>query len=191
MTEINTDDFLKTIQHAKDSNNQIEKATCQAIAIDGINGLACFLGFQDGEISKVDYCDIKNHKIQFIEASDLGKTIGDLLSDISREIVKAKQQENPTKDLEKRIRKARWKPIKMEFQLKFQGSINVIERLYRKNRINKDPTYQLLIVCTNNTDIRILDILRNDLKIFLEGMIRKGVGVCTTRTVCQELISAK
>lgn len=191
MVKINTDDFLETIQHAEDRNNEVEKAACQAIAVDGVNGLACSLGFQDGQISKVDYCDIKDHKIQFIELSDLRKTIHDLSRDINREILKTKQEKNVTEDFEKRINKASWKPIKMEFQLKFQGSINVIERLYRKNRINSDPTYQLLIVCTNKTDTLILDLLKNKLRVFLEGMIREGVGVCTTRTVCQELISVK
>lgn len=189
MTEINTDDFLGMIEHAPDSNNETEKATCEAIEIDGTRGLACYLGFQDGEISKVDYCDIKDHNVQFIELSDLRNTIHGLSMDIDREILKAKQEKTLTEDLGKRIKRARWKPIRMEFQLKFQGSISVIERLYKRNTIKDDPTYQLLIVCTNKTDIIILDMLAKELKTRLEGMIRKGVDICTTNKVCQKLIS--
>ena len=192
MTEINTDDFLETIRHAEDRNHEIEEATCKAIAIDGANGLACFLEYRDGEISKVDYCDIKNDKVQLIELSDLSDTIGNLKLDIAREISESKQEEGFKKKNEKEIIDIYWTPIVMEFQLKVQGSMCVIERLYRTNAINNNPIFQLLIVCKNNTDILILDLLRNQLRTRLRGMVGRGIiNICITRRICQELISTR
>jgi len=77
-----------------------------------------------------------------------------------------------------------WGTVTNEFKRKWCGSIAVIERLYRKNEVHEsDPEYQLLIVCKNITDTRMLDQLCKS----LDGMMKK-VLVCNTENLEEFLI---
>lgn len=167
---INLDDFKKIIEHAPDRNNQIEKANCEAIQIDSDDGLACFLGFLSGTLSKVDYCDIKNPKVRFIELSDLRQKIREAQSVVIPD--------------NRQSRRTAWAPLVDEFKLKYQGTVAIYERLRQQNNILDDPEYQLFIVCKNGSDIQILDIL----KTRLEGMIQGGVRICRTENICNMLV---
>ena len=85
----------------------------------------------------------------------------------------------------KEIKNRAWKDTKNEFHKKWSGSIAVIERLYRKTGElgDADPSYKLLIVCKDHTDVRMLDALKTQLL----GMM-SSVVICTTKTLSEALI---
>ena len=180
------DRFFKLIEHSISREKKIEKSECSAFKIDDKDGLAEHLGFS--KLSKVDYFSKNGDKIQLIELSDLENDINKCKCNLAEEISKAeKKKGNKLNTREERpIRKQAWSLITNELQRKWSGSIAIIERLYRKNQIvDNDPDYQLLIVCKNKTDIRMLDIL----KVQLQGMM-KIVNVCNTKNLSVLLISS-
>ena len=155
---INEDDFLKKIQHAICDDGTIEQSNVEAYQLDDKDGLACHLGFHSSMIPKVDYYIKKDHIIKFIELSDLEEQINKLHLEMSA--IEGK----PAREA-KKIRKKAWEPLTSEFKRKWCGSIAAIERLYRKNQmIEINPEYQLLIVCRNKTDPRILESLTTQLQ---------------------------
>ncbi len=180
------DDFMQIIEHAKDRSKHIERSTCYAFKIDDKDGLAQALGFSNTMLSKVDYFVKNDDAIQLIELSDLEDQIQKCRFNEIQQL--ATENTNKLTAKEKRfIRKTAWSPMTNEFKRKWGGSIAIIERLYRKNRLcESDPNYQLLIVCKNQTDVIMLDAL----KVQLEGMMRI-VQVCRTKDLSRYLIEEK
>lgn len=173
------DNFQSDIQHARCRNGLIESSSCCAFKIDDDDGLAAHLDFNNSSLSKVDYFHKNNDQILLIELSDLDNQ----LSDIQSVLIEAHRNSTTAKEKKEATKKA-WSPLTFEFQKKWCGSIAVIERLYRKNElISSNPDYQLLIVCKNGTDIRLLDGLCSR----LEGMI-KSVKICKTEDISDYLI---
>lgn len=182
----NKDNFLQTIAHASSIDEEIENSELKAFKIDDSDGLAVAIGFHAAMICKVDYFAVNNNEIQLIELSDLRESIRNCNANIEREIESLREtQGEVTQYMERKVRKAAWKEIKVEFCKKWSGSIAVIERLYRKtNELgDADPNYKLLIVCKNHTDIRMLDGLKGQ----LSGMMGNVV-VCKTETLNNVLI---
>lgn len=165
---IDKDKFKKRICHSPCRNGHIESCNIDAFKIDDDDGLAYHLGFSTNTLSKVDFFLENDGTIHLIELTDLENFIkelhGSLLTKLAyHENTKGKKL---TSKEQKLIRKNEWKPITDEFIKKWSGSIAVIERLYRKTGIiEDDPSYKMLVVCKNETDIRMLD----ELKTRLEG----------------------
>jgi uncharacterized protein YktA (UPF0223 family) len=179
--------YLKVIEHAKGTE---KSSNVMAFKIDDEDGIAEHIGFKGNMISKVDYFLEYDSTIVLIELSDLrqelityGNTISGAFEKIAQEDIKPKYKR------EKQIvaKKQAWKGLRDEFSKKWNGSIAVIERLYRKTNkpADVDPKYNLLIVCKNETDIEILDGLVNQ----LNGMMgeNKSVQICKTETLNQIL----
>jgi len=189
--------YLQTIRHAADEGGEIESSHLKAFKIDDKGGLAQDLGFHAGMLSKVDYFVSSQHIVQLIELSDLEDScrychtlIQKAFNELNAAIAQAAQEQAiPIREISKReenaIVKAAWKEIKDEFFKKWSGSIAVIERLYRKtNELGEaDPTYTLLVVCKNHTDIEMLEPLKRQ----LSGMMG-NVKVCDTQTLKDCLI---
>ena len=183
------DEFIKEIEHSVCIEGEIENSTCCAFKIDDVDGLATHLGFYSNIISKVDYFSKKENEIQLIELTDLKNSIQKCGYNLAEELDKAEKKKGKrlTTREERPIRKRVWLSVTGEFKQKWNGSIAIIERLYRKNKIyNDNPKYQLLIVCKNNTDIKMLDILKSR----LQGMI-KTVNICDTKNISSQLINTK
>jgi hypothetical protein len=176
---IDANQFRSTLEHAICEEQFIERSDCEAIKIDDSNGLATHLGFGESMLSKVDYCSFVEHKVQLIELTDLEQSIDSCKKTHKTLTAQAKAEKDKlTSKDHKRIRKQAWHIITDEFKRKWNGSIAVIERLYRKNAIMDDPDYCLLIVCKNKTDIKMLDELTTQLM----GMTG-SVCVCNTENV--------
>jgi len=159
------------IAHSTCINGHVERCDCNVFKLDDADGLAEGLGFLNNQLSKVDYFTREGDCIQFIELTDLRETINDCVS----ERINIEQKQIQAKD-KRKLRKKLWAPCVCEFKNKWFGSIAVIERLYRKNiRTKEDPSYSLLIVCKDGTDIRMLDALKTK----LQGMMGE-VTVTTT-----------
>lgn len=182
---IDTAEFNCQLSHAIDKEDMVESADAHAIKIDDADGLAVSLGFGESMLSKVDYYACADKNVQLIELTDLEQSIKSC-RDVRNELTaQAKAQKNKlTAKDHKRIRKQAWHVVTDEFKCKWNGSIAVVERLYRRNEIADDPIYQLLIVCKNKTDSIMLDELTTQ----LSGMMGK-VRVCNTSSVSQFLIS--
>ena len=183
------DDYLQLIQHAKGEDKENEKPdeSLMAFKLDDSDGIAKAVGFHAAMLSKVDYFLSNNHVIQLIELSDLAADIKQYNDNIEKILnhLKETQKKQIDKSQEKDIVKEAWKDSKTEFMKKWLGSIAVVERLYRKNNesADTDPSYELLIVCKNHTDVKMLDGLKNQ----LIGMIAK-VKICDTSTLKSHLI---
>jgi hypothetical protein len=186
---INTQDFTCQLEHAMGQDKLVEYADSTAIKIDDADGLAASLGFGESMLSKVDYCAWADNKVQLIELTDLEESIKSC-RDVRNELMaQAEKQAKETKRKltakeRKDIRKQAWHVVTDEFKCKWNGSIAVVERLYRRNEIANDPNYQLLIVCKNKTDSIMIDELTTQ----LAGMMGK-VRVCNTNKVSDFLIS--
>jgi len=180
--------YLFIIEHDKDDKENIECSELKAFKIDDKkrdndkDGIAKNIGFKSNIINKVDDFLEKDHRIQLIELSDLRENIKECNANIKEQLEKIEQETvKSTFKTKKRkeIQKEAWKNLKSEFCQKWSGSIAVIERLYRKTgEFDNDPKYSLLIVCKNETDIRMLDSFVNQ----LNGMMgeAENVKVCTT-----------
>jgi hypothetical protein len=162
--ELNT--FCKIVQHAPDSNGQVEKTKLRAVEVDGTKGLACNIGFNDGTLSKVDYFGVFEDNVQFIELTDLKKTINKCTYLESADLSVAKKI--PLLNL----KDDSWNKIVDEFKLKYQGSMAIAERCFSLQTIQ----YTLLIVVKNNTETNQLDVLKNRLR----GMTQSTINICTT-----------
>ena len=185
-------EYFQTIEHAKRS----EQSDIKAFKIDDTDGIAESLGFNGNMISKVDYFLEKECHIQLIELSDLQENFKVCVSNISEAIekieqdktIKPKQKREQTKAVKKNV----WLKLRDEFFKKWNGSIAVIERLYRKTNqpIDNDPQYSLLIVCKNSTDTKILEALNLELCSQLNGQcgMVKSVQVCRTEELNQFLL---
>lgn len=173
------DDFKKQIKHSKRRTESIsENSNKEAIKLDDNDGLAKFLDFPSSMLSKVDYFVKKEHQIQLIELTDLEEKVKDCFNTLNNllKIAEEKKGEPLTTAEERAIKK---EVCMCEFKLKWYGSIAVVERLYRKNNItNINPQYQLLIVCKNQTDIRMLEVLKRR----LVGMMGV-VDICRTKDI--------
>lgn len=178
---IDTDGYLQQIKHAVCQNNLIESVDIQAIKLDDEDGLALSLGFHAAMICKADYFSHKEEAIKIIELSDLEESASKCHRTL-KTLVKEKLEELNVDELTTRqirpLRKQAWIEVTREFKNKWGGSIAVIERMLRKNNIDYDPKYSLVIVCKNKTEVNVLD----DLKAQLQGMMGK-VEVCNTNTV--------
>ncbi len=171
---INKNDFLRQMQHAVGDDGKIEASNVDAFKLDDEDGIACHLGFNTSMLPKVDYFIENNHIIKFIELSDLE----DQINKCNLEMASAAGK---TASEARKIRKKAWEPLTSEFKRKWCGSIATIERLYRKNQIIEvNPQYQLLIVCRNKTDPRILESLRSQ----LQGMMG-SVKITNTKNIEQ------
>ncbi|MDX9989790.1 hypothetical protein [Thiothrix unzii] len=181
------DSFIKEIEHAPCMNGCVEALGHHAYKIDGGDGLSENIGFNNGTLSNVDYFCKRDNDIQLIELSDLINSINEC--NVNMRSMLIDQQKKKGKKLssteEKKIRKKAWFPITSEFSKKWSGSIAVIERLYRKNKVlSDDPNYHMLIICKNNTDIIMLDSLKTQ----LIGMIR-SLRICTTENASENLLA--
>lgn len=180
-------DFVKVIEHSRGIEGEVERSECLAYKIDDADGLSKHLGFANSLLSKVDYFCAKENTIQFIELTDLENDICNIKCNIQKKIEFEEQQKgNKLTTKEKgAIRKKAWSLVTNEIKRKWSGSIAIIERLYRKNKIySDDPDYQMLIVCKNKTDIIMLDVLQRR----LQGMMGTIV-FCKTRNISEYLIS--
>ncbi len=183
-------EYFKIIEHSKCRDGNIEKSDLKAFEIDNIDGIAEKLGFKGNVVSKVDYFLEENLDIQLIEMSDLRENIKDCHSKIREDFANIEQEnikEKYKREKRNKVKKEVWKSLKDEFCKKWNGSIAVIERLYRKtNKLDENPNYRLLIVCKDGTDIRMLDSLTNQ----LNGMMgeEKDVQICTTKILSQFII---
>lgn len=178
--------YLQTIVHAMCAVGEIESSELRAFKMDDKDGIAEAIGFHAGMINKVDYFVANNNDVQLIELSDLEECIQNCHFYIEKELKKLRAAKgNISKREENEIIKVAWKDIKVEFCKKWSGSIAVIERLYRKTSElgDADPSYKLLIVCKDRTDIKMLDALKKQ----LSGMIGNVV-VCKTKTLNSVLI---
>lgn len=200
--------YLRPIEHEKG----IEKSELTAYLLDNhkiddkheIKGIAEEIGFNSNMICKVDYFVEEDIHVQLIELSDLQNSFRQFAAEISEPIAAINQDET-IKDKWKRekieaIKKKAWQSLRDEFLKKWSGSIAVIERLYRKTNqsAETDPQYSLLIVCLNETDVKMLDELNTemneqlgDLKERLDGacgMVKK-VQVCNTSRLNKYLLS--
>ncbi len=179
--------FVKRIEHSRGRDGEIEQSDCLAYKIDEADGLSQHLGFSSATLSKVDYFCQKENLIQLIELTDLEDDIHKCKCNLKKELEFEEQKKGKkltAKEI-KSIKKKAWSLITNEIKRKWSGSIAIIERLYRKNKLyNNDPSYQILIVCKNKTDIRIIDIL----KTYLQGMMGKVI-FCKTENISDSLIS--
>ena len=178
--------YLQTIKHAACIAGESESSASKAFKIDDEDGIAKAIGFHAGMLNKVDYFLADNSDVQLIELSDLEECSQHCHAYIQKELDELRAVKNQiSKQEERDIVKAAWKDIKVEFCKKWSGSIAVIERLYRKtNELgDADPTYKLLVVCKNHTNIEMLDVL----KLQLSGMMG-NVKVCNTETLKRYLI---
>ena len=180
-------EYLQIIVHATCSVGATESSTSKAFKIDDNDGIAQAVGFHAGMVNKVDYFVANNNDVQLIELSDLEESIQNCHVYIEKELKQLRElkgDEITIRD-ESKIIKAAWKDIKVEFCKKWSGSIAVIERLYRKTSElgDADPSYKLLIVCKDHTDIKMLDALKGQ----LSGMMGNVV-VCKTKTLSSVLI---
>ena len=183
-------EYFKIIEHSKCCDGKIEQSNLKAFKIDDADGIAENIGFKSNIISKVDYFLENSLDIQLIEMSDLRQNLKDSHSKIREDFANIAQEDIKEKyKREKRneVKKDVWKRLKDEFCKKWNGSIAVIERLYRKtNKLDENPKYRLLIICKDGTDIRMLDGLTNQ----LNGMMgeESKVQICTTETLNECLI---
>jgi hypothetical protein len=170
---VNLDNFIEVMSHAISEDGSVERACYKAIKIDDGDGLGCFIGFSSSIICKVDFYLMHDENIQFIELTDLEYSIQACLLSQSTEYSKKELElgRELTSREKKAIRKLVWEPITSEFKRKWCGSIAVIERLFRKNSLQFDPTYKLLIVCNNGNDIRLLDELSNKLNGMMGNVV--------------------
>jgi len=184
---IDTSTFVQNVEHAT-RNGSKESTGCRAIKIDNADGLANHLGFNSSMLSLVDFYCYSNHLIQLIELTDLEDSIIECNLKYQEEVRIAEDNNNNerlTSAQTKKIRKQVWKSVLLEFKGKWCGSIAVIERLYRKNKIHENnPDYKLLIICKNSTDILMLDILKNQ----LSGMMG-GVNICNSKSAENLIVS--
>lgn len=180
-------EYLKTIEHASCVAGVIESSELRAFKIDDEDGIAKAIGFHAGMVSKVDYFVTNNINVQLIELSDLEECIQNCHVYIEKELKQLREFKGDDITIrdESKIIKAAWRDIKVEFCKKWNGSIAVIERLYRKTSElgDADPNYKLLIVCKDHTDIKMLDALKGQ----LSGMMGNVV-VCKTKTLSSVLI---
>lgn len=184
---IDTSTFEQNVEHAA-RNGSKESTGCRAIKIDNADGLANHLGFNSSMLSLVDFYCYSNNLIQLIELTDLEDSILECNLKYQEEVRIAEDNNNNkrlTSAQTKKIRKQVWKSVLLEFKSKWCGSIAVIERLYRKNKIHENnPDYKLLIICKNNTDILMLDILKTQ----LSGMMG-SVNICNSERAEKLIIS--
>jgi hypothetical protein len=183
--------YLQTICHAADEEGETESSHLKAFKIDDKDGLSKALGFHDGMFKKVDYFVdyfLENQCIvQLIELSDLEETaqyykifIKDGYAALKQNAPERVISDEEEKAIQKEAVAVVWAIQKDELFKKWSGSIAVIERLYRKTQElgDADPTYRLLVVCKNHTDVKMLDPLRRQ----LSGMMG-NVKVCDTKTL--------
>jgi len=179
--------YLQVITHAPCSIGKVEVSASKAFKIDDNDGIAKAIGFHAGMVNKVDYFVVNNNDIQFIELSDLEECIRNCRVYIEKELKQLREFKGDAITIgdESKVIKEAWKDIKVEFCKKWSGSIAVIERLYRKTSElgDADPSYKLLIVCKDHTDIKMLDALKRQ----LSGMM-SNVVVCKTKTLSSVLI---
>lgn len=184
------ENYLKVMEHSKSTNRTKELSNLKAYKIDDADGIAEALGFKSNMLSRVDYFVNNFCDVQLIEFSDLERT-GKVCQDKLNGLINDYKIKNPDKKLSKKAQKdfckQAWESLTHEFTLKWNGSIAIIERLYRKtNELgSNDPKYQLLIVCKNESDPRELD----DIKTLLQGTMHI-VLICITNKLSDYIISS-
>lgn len=180
---INIEDYVQRIEHAICENGLIESVEVHAFKLDDHDGIAVELGFHSAMICKADYFTITDQTVRIIELSDLEESAQkshQILQSLKvKKCLELGVSELTSKQL-RPLRKAAWAEVTREFKSKWCGSIAAIERLLRKNNETYDPTYRLVVVCKNSTEVNILD----DLKTLLQGMMGP-VKVCNTDNVAQ------
>ncbi|ASF47330.1 hypothetical protein [Methylovulum psychrotolerans] len=164
--------YLRCLEHAKGT----EKSVLMAYKLDDADGIAEQLGFKTHIISKADYFLEQELHVQFIELSDLRESFKECAGKICSALAEINQDptlsEKWKRERKKVIKQKAWQNLRDEFHKKWNGSIAVIERLYRKTGqpVDSDPRYSLLIVCKNDTDTKMLDELNAELSPLLNGM---------------------
>ncbi|KJV06461.1 hypothetical protein [Methylocucumis oryzae] len=172
--------FLSAIQHAKSRDGECESPSERLLAykLDDNDGIAVAVGFHGAMLSKVDYFLVSNHQVQLIELTDLKDVLLSCQQTIANELEVLRKSNVKTVSARKDIIKSVYKEPTYEFCKKWSGSIAVLERMYRKAHEQADPSYSLLIVCKNHTDVIMLDTLKN----LLVGMMG-NIAVCNTQNL--------
>ena len=165
--------YKKIIQHDPDRKGNIEASTKSAIQLDGNSGLASDLGFNANILKKVDYFRSVDNNVYLIELTNLQDDIKeciecDELLKNSAEVIRI-VKEVDSKGL-KSVQKKLWMEILEEFKGKWMGSIAAYERLLRKNPVDEDPVYHLVVILKDDTDIKDRDLLQTTLNNKLVGM---------------------
>lgn len=177
--------FLSAIQHAKSRDGECESPSERLLAykLDDNDGIAVAVGFHGAMLNKVDYFLIQEHQVQLIELTDLKDALQSCQQAIANELQMLRANNVKTASATKNIKKSVYKELTFEFCKKWSGSIAVLERMYRKAHEQADPSYSLLIVCKNHTDVIMLDTLKN----LLVGMMG-NIAVCNTQNLKECLI---
>ncbi len=179
--QINLEDFMGEISHARGKDREFEKAGFHAIKLDDNDGISVALGFTNNMLNKGDYLHIDDDKFIIIEASDLrdqSECYFSLVKEKTEKLKKEKDLKKLPKNLSKNIEKECFSPIRAELSQKWSGSIATIERLCRRNRLDIEPDYTYLVICKNDTEARIMDLIKHK----MQGTI-KNINVIKTDDV--------
>lgn len=183
---LDLDGFYGEICHAKSRDQQIETSGVNAIKLDEKDGISTALGFTNNMINKADYLYIKDNHMIIIEASDLRNQSEEFYKLKKDTILKKEMELKPGEKLSKKIKneieKGCFYPIRAELSQKWSGSIATIERLCRINNIDINPNYSYIVVCKDETDVRIMDLISHK----MQGSI-KNIKVITTNMVAEHL----
>ncbi|MEZ9605723.1 hypothetical protein AB4274_21250 [Vibrio sp. 10N.261.55.A10] len=173
--DIELDQFLEPIAHKKGDARRglaaIEQAEAEAYALDNDEGLGVRLGFKANMMSRADYIHFSEKVVTIIEASDFKDQFlvcEKELERLKKEDLEQYKSENPDKDRIQRLtettkgrtkplRKIAYKPLKAEVMQKWCGSIAISERLGRFHKWEQCPNYRYLILCTDGTDIQVMN----------------------------------
>ena len=154
--------YEQPMAHQRDIHDHVESCAQVALKIDDGDGIAAALNFRPSMLSKVDYCLLDHEQVELIELTDLSTTVERWQSHLS-EWSKLSRKEK------REIRRKIWGEASHELRLKWQGSIAIVERLWRVQGFTADANYRMRLVCKNNVDARMLDEIETQLKVFLSG----------------------
>ncbi|MHA6606149.1 hypothetical protein [Photobacterium damselae] len=169
------------ISHAIGRDQHNETTGFHAIKLDEHDGISVALGFTNNMLNKADYIHLEDNTFIIIEASDLRDQSDSYFSLLKEKTDKLKQEQNIRKlpvKITKNIEKECFYPIRAELSQKWSGSIATIERLCRRNRLDIEPNYTYLVICKNDTEERIMDLIKQK----MQGTI-KNINVIKTDDV--------
>ncbi|WP_318508236.1 hypothetical protein [Photobacterium leiognathi] len=165
--QINLEDFMGEISHAPDNAGVSETTGVQAIKLDEQDGVSVALGFTNNMLNKADYIYLEDNKFIIIEASDLRNQSEFYFSSLKEKTEKLIEENDGKKlprKISKNIEKECFYPIRAELSQKWSGSIATIERLCRRNRLDIEPNYTYLVICKNDTEERIMDLIKQKMQ---------------------------
>ena len=150
--------FCAAIAHAKN----VETADCNAIKFDDDDGFVKSLTANYANSCRVDYFEIIEKGLVFIELKDIKRKIRHLLSE-----KKTKQE----------IRES----VLSNLDKKFNHSLQIIQKEIEPSLI---PVINYLVV-TNDTESNLLD------RYLPESLKKKPFVICKTRDICNKLSTLK